>query len=256
MKRFLYKRQSPDWLAINTREKFLSQKFDVIQHDWDWWLKALWPLTLIWKDTLTVDYFHYRQKLKEIAEVNLFKTDSILVKSHEDLRGKYILLCVDDDDWFAANIFSMIANDIKDDTDVIIWHRTILNYGDLNPWETHDDVLFTNNYALTNSGVKKLLDNNISPFTLHSHIHECVFDKKNRFNILRIKHGLSLTNKTLASTIKLIYFMPSVEHFRVALRAMPNYVWAYPPNGFKAEIDELNALHASIELKQPRKFYI
>jgi hypothetical protein len=240
----IYQRQSVDWRSMN-KEKFFSQSFSQDSTYWNVVLENIWPWIEEWDRCCSVPYFHYRQQVSEITSENIRCTGGQLVDSY-DLPSDSIFLPIDDDDWFVHNIFDQLRGLISEQTDVIVWNHTILKH-DGNLVRLGNEKMFTNNFAITSSGINKLKNSPAycehiyrkfpwsehpqpvvfptSPIAPHYDLHRRIIktefidptiiykpDLLDDFNILRVNRRLNITNKTLASASLLMEMTETQFH--------------------------------------------
>jgi hypothetical protein len=266
----IFIRQTTDWENMN-EQKFLSQSFNNTKVYWHNLILKIKNYIKIWEN-FSISYFMYRKYLKDIAVQNLLSTKcNIILNSNyfKERSHNPLFIAIDDDDWLHPRISNELLEFVdKKNVDIIIWNHTILESdGELSL--ENNKKCFTNNFALTKSGINKLINVKTgsadgylvanSPFLPHYDIHrriikkdfetgEQVFNKlkKDNFNIVHLNKRLSISNKSLASA-SLIDKIEENEYFlkikKLSKLKVPNALWA------KEEINLLNNLNKKVKFK-------
>jgi hypothetical protein len=271
----------PDWKNM-TKDKFFSQEFNHTQKYWENLLKLIWEFIEIWDRNCQLSFFEYRQRIQEIALSNIRNvTNCELIFHKEDLkmRDGDFFVAIDDDDWLHPNVFKELEN--YKNSDIVVWNHTILKYNGL--IETPPALkLFTNNYAVTSKGMKKIENPPCFPkseftfatdaFFPHYDLNRRIVKKefennenrfediKESFKISHVNKKLNITNKSVASASEMITgnesFVKKVNKFQFFKRlyqvsnqtlSEESFPWA------SKQIEELNALNS--EIKFFKKFY-
>jgi SAM-dependent methyltransferase len=175
----------------------------------------------LWNRTFGMSYFAYRQRLKEIAELSwtrIRNLDAIVrvpnLMPALDALERYIVLPVDDDDWFHPDVADVLRQHWRPNVDAFHWPDVLYRpvpFQDRFDQPVHQERLgvrrwdsdfATNGYALTRAGLGKCkaeLRRRVLAFhwsagkTFHSTGFERSF----------IDRPLSASNKSLASCTNL-----------------------------------------------------
>jgi hypothetical protein len=249
-----------------TKEIFFAQEFDHTKKYWQNLLTIIWDFIEIWDKYCELPYFEYRQQLKEISLANLKSLNCRLIydKNQMTLDDGLLLIAIDDDDWLCPTVFNAIRG--YESADVIIWNHTILKpNGVKNVISSHK--LFTNNYALTKAGIKKMQNATQSkekhtfaddPFFPHYDIHRRIIktefendeprfkDLNETFKIVHLNQQLSVTNKSLASASELERINKRdfiAQLIQLSSQNIENFLWA------SKEIKTLNLLNSQLRCK-------
>lgn len=257
MKKIIHIRDHCNW-ADMSEEKFLNQKFSYNQEWWDRLLAKIMPQIKWWNRLCSVSYFEYRQQLENIARNNIKKTNADIILEGTKcfpLEEDCIFMSIDDDDWFAPNIFEVLQSSIKKDTDMIVWQNRVVDRFGSSTVRSQDKI-YTNNYAFTRKGIQKLSHGSDPVINQKGEAEaNCVFqpafwieEKINKENFTKtiINDELSATNRTLASATTLMLF-PHKHMFFEQLIAMKNYLC--DTEIWKNETDQIMNLNKSCYIK-------
>lgn len=216
----LYVRTNVDWGSM-TEETFLNQE----SHH-----RAARPIPVsekrqllerirLWNRTFPVTYFQYRQRLKEIAEFNWSRlTDIDLVIRHPELISllerldEFLVLPVDDDDWFHPQIARTLQARCGTETDALHWTSGAYDsvprqrqfgkgWGRLRFWEAAG-TFATNNYAITRRGFARCAAGERKGILVYHGMAGRIFHQP-KFRRMFFEEPLSITNKSLAATTNL-----------------------------------------------------
>lgn len=236
---YIQVRRTLDWKDRAAVEKGLVEKFR--------------PKYEMWNATFNIPYHRFRQRVKEIAELNLSRVENARIVTPQDpIPADAMIAPVDDDDWFSPEV----GNRLGEVTDPAIfgchWIRHILEperhrrrfKGLLKEALTRRVILATNNYAFRNRpGVEILLRDHLSAgLRLQSTPAE-----------LRYFHlALSIHNRSMASQTVLAITRPTIsreeliqiyqQHRQLYARTFlsPSLRWAKPYVAMMAQLmDEL-----------------
>ncbi|MFV0442077.1 MAG: class I SAM-dependent methyltransferase [Planctomycetaceae bacterium] len=171
----LYVRTNLDWETL-TEESFLRQEecansVRAMSADQK---QTLLHAIQLWNRTFGVSYFAYRQRLKEIAELNWTRIRNLdLVVRRQDLftvvehLDRFIVLPVDDDDWFHPDVADILRRHWRPDVDAFHWpdglYRSVPFQDRFDQTAAQDRLVVrhwagdfaTNGYALTRTGVSR-----------------------------------------------------------------------------------------------------
>lgn len=243
MEKIVFLRHSPDWRSM-TEESFLDQDIDLLPVSKEWWNKALLKMyqqVKWWNMFCSVSYFDYRQRLKDITLKNIKRTNhSLFLDKKKEIDGPFIFIASDDDDWFHPNIFEIIDQHVKCDTELVVWKSY---------WYKIDvlakrgvEKVFTNNYALTHN----LRDKSILFDDLPS-TSDILWS--GQLKTVNIDEFLSFTNKTIASaSIMMGKYMATKRDFvdtiiRFGKRVNNEIDW------ISEEFEMMNVLNESLKIK-------
>jgi hypothetical protein len=236
---YIQVRRTLDWKDRAAVEKGLVAKFR--------------PKAAMWDATFNMPYHLFRQRVKEIAELNLSRVENArVVTAHEPVPAEAMIAPVDDDDWFSPDL----GNILGELTDPAIfgchWIRHILEperhrrryKGLLKEAVTRKVILATNNYAFRNRpGIEILLRDHLSAsLRLQSTPAE--------FRYLPL--AMSIHNRSMASQTVLAIGRPTIsrdelieiyaQHRRLYARTFlsPSLRWAKPYVAMMSQLmDEL-----------------
>jgi hypothetical protein len=218
----LYVRTNVDWGSM-TEENFLRQEqfSNSVRALSDAQKEGFLQAIRLWNRTFGMSYFAYRQRLKEIAELNWTRVRNLdLVVRRPDLitildgLDRYVVLPVDDDDWFHPDVANVLRRRWQPDIDAFHWpdglYRSV-------PFQDRfdqpanqerlvvrrwDSDFTTNGYATTRKGLSEI----------HGQMRHRVLDFHwaagkafHRDGAMRcfIDQALSASNKSLASATNL-----------------------------------------------------
>ena len=177
MKNVLYLRGTIDWANCNScnyvdLNKRSIRYFASMDLNPDEFVQKI----NMWNSTFAVNYFQFRYKLNQIQKRNISQLngiDLIIDWSNISLLNDlddYLLLCVDDDDWFHQDVFKTL-NNLPFQWDGVAWSMAWIGStycGPLNKISSNscgvqiDETVqysffktFTNNFAFKKSGYKK-----------------------------------------------------------------------------------------------------
>lgn len=171
----LYVRTNIDWRTMTEdrfwqQERFSNSARAMSEQQKMMFLEAI----RLWNRTFAMSYFAYRQRLKEIAELSWTRIRNLdLVLRRQDLFTildgveHYIVLPVDDDDWFHPEIADVLRQSWRPGIDAFHWHDGLYRpvpFQDRFDQSQQQERLIvrrwgadfaTNGYALTRDGLSK-----------------------------------------------------------------------------------------------------
>ena len=166
----------------------------------------------MWNSTLKTDFFRFRYNLNQIQKKNIADLNGLdIVLNYFDLSildslDDYIILCVDDDDWFRPDIFDVLRN-LQFQWDGVAWFMSWIGFVDSGlkickntPYSSFKT--FTNNFAFKKSGyekcrnIKDMLEN-------HWYVNNACYANKD-FNYKPFDDFLSISVKSPASITSLL----------------------------------------------------
>jgi hypothetical protein len=217
---YIVLRQSPDWLSFdpeNSRPFCLQMGFPET---------TVIDFITIWDASLPIGYREFRHALKAIALKNFaaVKGSSLvdfLTLEERLLPEDALVTFVDDDDWFAPNLFERLLE--KPSGDGFKWGSVALGFfshtlheqglGGLLTMRKLDNVIYTNNYVVSGQCLARL---GSDVMLQHGNAQEAL--SAHRFLPVTINEYLSCANKHPASTVAARFFLTS-EDFRRDPRA-------------------------------------
>lgn len=218
----LYVRTNLDWGSL-TEESFLHQEecsnsaraMSVDQK------QAFLKSIRLWNRTFGLSYFAYRQRLKEIAELSWTRIRNLdLVVRRQDLftvldrLDRYIVLPVDDDDWFHPDVADVLRQHWQPGIDAFHWpdglYRPVPFQDRFQQTASQERLgvrhwpgdFSTNGYALTRSGFSRC-NAQAKPRVLAFHWTAGKTFHQPEFTRCFIERPLSASNKSLASATNL-----------------------------------------------------
>jgi len=218
----LYLRSNIDWRTM-TDARFAGQRDDVTstQPMSTDRLEKLIRSVRMWNDVFPVSYFEYRQRLREIAELNWLRMRGICVVIREqqfhslfDQWGQCIVLPVDEDDWFHPDLAERLPQLFDPAVDVYHWDDFLYRpVPFLGQEPDHEPIrrrkwassFGTNSYAIASTSLRKLTPVLRQQVLLH---HEAAGELFCRPGFRRhyIDECLSLSHKSPASTLHMEHF--------------------------------------------------
>lgn len=217
---YIVLRQSPDWLSFDPED---SRPFC---------LQSGVPETTvidfitIWDASLPIGYREFRHALKAIALKNFAAVKGACLIDFQTLEERLLpedarVTFVDDDDWFAPNLFERLLE--KRSGDGFKWGSAALGFvsralheqrvGGLLTMRKIDTRIYTNNYVVSGQCLARLGSD-----VLFQHYSAQQALTEHRFLPVTINEYLSCTNKHPASTMAAQFFLTS-EDFRRDPRA-------------------------------------
>lgn len=214
-------RNSPDWLSYDERQsRDFCVRFALPEN-------TILDFISVWDAALDVDYRHFRHAMKLTALANFRQVDGSIFLEHADFRNLALapddlVVFVDDDDWLAPDLF-MRLREASDSGDGAKWGSIRLGpvFSHSPETPTHgvfyarpiDQVLYTNNYAVTGRSLTRL---GVDQLFEHR-------DAQKQFDIgayrpNTVPHYLSAANKHPCSTMAALFFL-TFEPFRRDPRA-------------------------------------
>ena len=218
----IYARTNVDWRTMS-EERFMEQERytrsakAMRAEDREHFLRMI----RLWNRTFGVSYFEYRQRLREIAELSWSRVrDLDLLVRQQDLyelleaRQQYIVLPVDDDDWFHPDVANVVREHWRPELDVLHWPDGVFCSVPFQDRfeetaalprlrERHWKGNFTTNgYALTKKGLAQCAGDLRKRVVLY-HLQAGEIFHGEQFRRRFIDRPLSVTNKSLASCVNL-----------------------------------------------------
>jgi hypothetical protein len=168
----------------------------------------------VWNDTLNIPFHVFRHRVRQIARFNLSEVENAVCASWEEIPEGSLVLPVDDDDWFAPDIASVLEG--EDDARVTgyYWissfievptnlrHQLGLIRRRFFPRTRPRYICTTNNYALLKRAETKAL--------LRSHGRASEWFGREAASVRRVERRLSTMNRTLGSQTSLAMGKPAL----------------------------------------------
>jgi hypothetical protein len=196
------------------------------------------PRAELWNSTLNMPYHLFRQRVKEIAELNLSRVGNVIRAPWEEIPDGARVVPVDDDDWFAPNLAEVLEREWGHEPGFswtgtwigvpsVLGHRVHLIRRALLPFTRPYWICESNNYGMVKRpGTRPLLA---------EHGLACDwFDGPGRGSVKRIGERLNVTSRHLGSQTSL---RPTPRHGELdrarLLRRLRKYKRLYrrPPWG-------------------------
>jgi hypothetical protein len=238
-------RDSPNWLSYSDQQsRDFCTRFALPED-------TIIEFISMWDAALDVDYRHFRHIMKDTALANFRRVNDAIFLAHADFRTiatepDDLVVFVDDDDWLAPDLFIRLR-EVSDVHDGAKWGSIRVGpvFSHSTGGQTHDvfyvrpvdQVLYTNNYAVTGRALVRL---GIEQLFEHR-------DAQRQFDVgayrpETIPCYLSAANKHPCSTMAALFFLtfepfrrdPRAELSRFAdalaqLSPQPNTPWIAEP---------------------------
>ena len=164
-----------------------------------------------WNATFDLPYAAFRQRLKEIAQLNLSRVESAALTLLEEVPPGELIIPVDDDDWFAPNVAHEIRRASEPGRVGYHWMRQVIS-----PSRRRRKFRIrlrrkklggryscaTNNYAVVNTP-------ELAPLTLNHKGASEYFDA-HPTQVARIPKTLAIQNRNVASQTALAWRRPRI----------------------------------------------
>jgi hypothetical protein len=201
---FIGVRATVDWQAMDLA-RFLAQLHAPLLPGE---MRALAETVALWDRTFSVGYFAFRHRLKGLAEANWAEMEEVaaVIKSpdllHEIARisdHDYVILPVDDDDWFHPLAAKEAAAQAAG-ADSLSWLTGIRKHLSTEPPRVriNTDMFFTNSYAITRRGYRRMNEHEQHRI-VQSHDDAGAMFLDGRHHNVFIPAAYGFTSKTLAS---------------------------------------------------------
>jgi len=173
------------------------------------------PTIQVWNRSFNIPYHLFRQRVREISHLNLSAVQNAVCMDWKlewnDVPDGELVLPVDDDDWFAADVGIVLEKAREDRRQLYRWHSSFLEVPiDLGHrlyllkrrlFHTRPKwICTTNNYALLKSRDSEPL--------FRSHIKASEWFLSHPESVKEVGSGLSIMNRTLASRTSLGLMRP------------------------------------------------
>jgi hypothetical protein len=165
----------------------------------------------LWNDTFNIPFHLFRHRVRQIAELNVSRVERAVSAPWDEIPDGSLVLPVDDDDWFAPHVATVLAAEHEARGTGYYWisrfielpinfpHRLGLIRRRILPRTPPSRFVFTtNNYALPKEPETKLL------LDRHAHASEVV-EKGAAGPLKKLEQNLSVMNRTLGSQTSLAY---------------------------------------------------
>lgn len=203
-------RHSPDWLNFDVQA---SRQFCASLNLPE---TTVVDYVALWDDCLAVDYRRFRHELKIIAARTWAATGAAVVDQHAfdpaGIQAASLVAFVDDDDWFAPDLFE--ALEPHRHHDYLVWGSVRLGgfYNDAAAAENTTALMkrdiellsYTNNYAVTAAALLRHgLDRLAEHFNAQTMMASGVLD------VALLDRYLSVANKSAAATLSALHNLAS-----------------------------------------------
>jgi hypothetical protein len=156
-----------------------------------------------WDQTFMISFRDFRRRLAEIARLNFSRVENAIFATWDEIPDGGLVAPVDDDDWFAPDLGTTLADAYDPDATGYHWtssvievpinlgHRLYLLRRRLFPWLRPMWICTTNNYAMVKSAETEPL--------LMSHVRASEwYGGEGAGRVKRIEGRLGIQNRTLA----------------------------------------------------------
>ncbi len=214
-------RDSPNWLSYSDQQsRDFCARFALPEN-------TIIDFISLWDAALDVDYRHFRHIVKHTALANFRQVQDSIFLEHADFRAiapepEDLVVFVDDDDWLAPDLFIRLR-EASDNRDGAKWGSIRIGplFSHLPETPAHgvfyarpvDQVLYTNNYAVTGRSLMRL---GVEQLFEHRDAQK-QFDG-GTYRPKTVPQHLSAANKHPCSTMAALFFL-SFEPFRRDPRA-------------------------------------
>ena len=217
----------------------------------------------LWNDTFNVSYQRFRQRVRQIAELNHSTVEGAARAGWDEIPDGALVLPVDDDDWFAPDAARVLESEIDPEARGYLWtsrwievpisagHRFYLTRRRLLPWTPPKWICTTNNYAMVKDREAKAI--------LGNHITASHWFKRRvgvAGGVKRLDQQLGIANRTLASLTSLRVHQPKHRFGRSELiRKFHSYKRLYdrpPPSDLgwsRPYVEMMSELMNELQLK-------
>lgn len=166
-----------------------------------------------WNATFDMPYHLFRQRLRDIAQLNLSRVEGAVCSELEDVAPGHVVVPIDDDDWLAPDLVSHLIDAYEPTVRGYLWSlhvielprrvRSSLRW--LARWLGRPDLHLckTNNYAVSSEPA-------LLPLALY-HVKASHYFTGNPLAVKRIPGILAIQNRTLASQTVLGWDRPSIS---------------------------------------------
>ncbi len=224
---YIVLRASPDWLTLDLDQtRGFCRRFGLPED-------RIIKFADRWHETFAVvDFKAFRHDLKTIALTSIAKCNNSQLRTLADVVARTkdddLIAFLDDDDWLAPNLFEILRSTETPDSG-LIWGSIYLgNLQIMSPTEDGaatglviralDDVIYTNNYAITGRALRRL-----GPEAVLEHFDAQKTADAGLFRARKIDAHLSCTNKHPCGTMWINHFPhPSCDSLRDAVTDYSN----------------------------------
>src|SRR3954469_5233751 len=86
------------------------------------------PAVELWNDVLDLPYHRFRQRVREIALLNLGGVEGAVQSEWDAIPEGALVMPVDDDDWFAPDAALRVAAAAPPEIEAYYWLRSFLEF--------------------------------------------------------------------------------------------------------------------------------
>lgn len=178
------------------------------------WLPILIVAIRNWNSTFNMNYFEFRERMKEISMRNLNKVKGATIinkseiKALDDEKEEFVIYPTDDDDWVIEDLFGIACSELEECDDVVVWPFGFFRGDRIMVTDIEKPVdnirwTYSNNAIITRKGYERLRDSRLGCEFLEDHrqVDECcVADNC----VVKVVHkALSAYNHSPASATRL-----------------------------------------------------
>jgi len=197
----------------------------------------------LWNQAFNIPFHLFRHRIREISRLNLAKVDGAVCTVWDEIPEGSLVVPVDDDDWFAPNLATTLAQEQETDFQAYFWPSNFLEVPihlrhqlgrfrrTLFPSTPAHFLCTTNNYAMIKGPETKAL--------LTKHVSASQWFKSNTNRVKELREPLSMMNRTLGSTTSMGEKRPPFARQKLLLsflryrqlynrRASPELDWSQP----------------------------
>ena len=166
-----------------------------------------------WNATFDMPYHLFRQRLRDIARLNLSRVEGAMCAAVEDVAPGQVIVPIDDDDWLAPDLASHLIEAYEPSVRGYLWSSHVIELPRRIPGSLRRLARFlgrrdrhlckTNNYAVVSEPT-------LRPFVF-SHVKASHYFTANPSDVKRVPGVLAIQNRTLASQTVLGWDRPSIS---------------------------------------------
>jgi hypothetical protein len=204
-------RSNINWLEMDKKKFFAQGKTPITRNIFmpgGNWLNKHWKYIRIWNSVLKQNYFSVRNKLQKFAEKthSNIKNLDIVIKGKDSIfnfikkykNDKWIILPIDDDDFFNPTIANKVIENYESHIcDIMTWKTVMFNVSKTK-LINHNGVFPSNSYMISNRVSKKVPNDVLNEMISR---HASIKKKMLAYNLnhFEIGYDLALYNKSPVS---------------------------------------------------------